>query len=75
MKAGSLLENEKAEAPALVKEHDEKAEKAYWHKWIESRPTQFIALTTVLILIGGLVEMIPTYLVESNVPTIASVKP
>jgi len=74
-KSGSLLAQEKAEAPALEREHDHKAERAYWHRWIESRPTQFVALTTVLILIGGVVEMVPTYLVESNVPTITSVKP
>ena len=30
---------------------------------------------TIAILIGGAVEMIPTFLVKSNVPTIASVKP
>ncbi len=74
-KTGSLLAQEKAEAPALEREHDPKAERAYWHRWIESRPTQFVAATTVLILIGGVVEMVPTYLVKSNVPTIASVKP
>jgi cytochrome c oxidase cbb3-type subunit I/II len=36
---------------------------------------QFALLATAVILIGGLVEVIPTYLVKSNVPTIASVKP
>ena len=29
----------------------------------------------VLILIGGIVEMVPTFLIKSNVPTIASVEP
>jgi cytochrome c oxidase cbb3-type subunit I/II len=29
----------------------------------------------VVILIGGIVEMVPTFLVKSNVPTIAAVKP
>lgn len=74
-KSGILEAEEKAEAPALEKAHDKEAEKAYWHHWIESRPVQFLVATTVLILIGGAVEMIPMYLVESNVPTIASVKP
>jgi cytochrome c oxidase cbb3-type subunit I/II len=32
-------------------------------------------LTLIVILIGGAVEMIPTFLIKSNVPTIASVKP
>ena len=74
-KSGTLLADEKAEAPALEKLHDPEAEKAYWHHWIESRPVQFLIVSTVLILIGGAVEMIPMYLVKSNIPTIASVKP
>jgi cytochrome c oxidase cbb3-type subunit I/II len=28
-----------------------------------------------MVMIGGIVEFIPTFLIESNVPTIASVKP
>ena len=35
----------------------------------------FTALAILAILIGGLVEIIPMYLVKQNVPTIASVKP
>jgi cytochrome c oxidase cbb3-type subunit I/II len=45
------------------------------HRWIERKPVQFTLLALVLILIGGLVEIIPTYVVKSNIPTIASVKP
>jgi cytochrome c oxidase cbb3-type subunit I/II len=45
------------------------------HRWLEKRPIQFAALALVVILIGGLVEVIPTYVVRSNVPTIAAVKP
>lgn len=32
-------------------------------------------LSLVVILIGGIIEMIPTFMIKSNVPTIASVKP
>jgi cytochrome c oxidase cbb3-type subunit I/II len=32
-------------------------------------------LTTVAILIGGLIQILPTILVKSNIPTISSVKP
>ncbi len=74
VKSGSLVANEETQAPALVKISGS-AEKAYWHRWIESRPVQFILAATVLVLIGGMVEIIPTFLVKSNVPTIASVKP
>ena len=72
--AGSLLADEKAEAPALEKEY-KKVEGAHWHHWLEGKAVHFVAWTTVAILIGGAVEMIPLYVVESNVPTIASVKP
>jgi cytochrome c oxidase cbb3-type subunit I/II len=46
-----------------------------WHRRLESRPVQFSALVLVVILIGGIIEYVPTTLVESNVPTIESVKP
>lgn len=49
--------------------------KQSWHRRLEGRPLQFTALTLVVILIGGIVEYIPTALVKSNVPTIESVKP
>lgn len=72
--AGKLIANEEAEAPALTKEYSiHKGE--HWHRWIERRPTQLMILSLVVILIGGAVEMIPTFLVKSNIPTIASVKP
>jgi cytochrome c oxidase cbb3-type subunit I/II len=72
--AGKLIANEEAEAPALTKDYaTHKGE--HWHRWIERRPTQLMILSLVVILIGGAVEMIPTFLVKSNIPTIASVKP
>ncbi|MFP8487730.1 cytochrome-c oxidase, cbb3-type subunit I [Gracilimonas sp. Q87] len=46
-----------------------------WHRRLEGRPLQFTALTLGVILIGGIIEYVPTALVDSNVPTIASVKP
>jgi len=73
VKIGSFVANENAEAPALDKEHIHSD--GHWHRWIERRPIQMLLASFVVILIGGLVEMIPTFLVESNVPTIASVKP
>ena len=36
---------------------------------------QFAVLTFVAVVIGGVVEFVPTALVRSNVPTIAAVKP
>jgi cytochrome c oxidase cbb3-type subunit I/II len=73
-RAGKLIANEEAEAPALVKaEKPHKGE--HWHRWIERRPVQLMIGSLVVILIGGAIEMIPTFMIESNVPTIASVKP
>jgi len=46
-----------------------------WHRALESRPAQFAFFTFVAVLIGGVVEFLPTALVRANVPTIASVKP
>jgi cytochrome c oxidase cbb3-type subunit I/II len=45
------------------------------HRWLESKAGLFTALSVVAILIGGAVEIIPLYLIRSNVPTISSVKP
>ncbi|MBG8556266.1 cytochrome-c oxidase, cbb3-type subunit I [Hymenobacter guriensis] len=75
-KAGSLLANEKAQAAPLMSEsQDPHAQGGHWHRWVERRPFQLAVGATVAILIGGAIEMIPTFLVKSNVPTIASVKP
>ncbi len=73
VKSGSLVEEEEVQAPALEKTKEEKS--GYWHRWIESRPIQFSLLAVVLVAIGGLVEIVPMYVVKSNIPTIESVKP
>src|SRR5215213_5655474 len=46
-----------------------------WHRALESRPVQFGVFTFLAVAIGGVVEFVPTALVRSNIPTIASVKP
>jgi cytochrome c oxidase cbb3-type subunit I/II len=71
---GTLIANEDAEAPALEANH-EKHKGEHWHRWIERKPTIMLVMSLIVILIGGAVELIPTFLVKSNVPTIASVKP
>ena len=71
---GTLFANEEAEAPALEKTYTKHAGE-HWHRWIERKPTPLLILSLIVILIGGLVEIIPTFLVKSNIPTIASVKP
>jgi cytochrome c oxidase cbb3-type subunit I/II len=71
--SGNFIANEAAEAAPLVKEGH--AKKEYWHRVIERKPVTMLVLSLILVAIGGLVQMIPTFLVKSNVPTLASVKP
>ncbi len=72
---GTFQREEKAQAVALSKVYqDPKGE--HWHRRIfERRPVALLFWSLIAILIGGLVEMIPTFLIKSNVPTISSVKP
>lgn len=72
--AGKLIANEPAEAAALEKVYVPQ-HAGHWHRWIERRPIQMLIGSLIVILIGGMVELIPTFMVKSNVPTIASVKP
>lgn len=72
-KGGNFVKDEPAEAPALEVVAGHKGE--YWHKWIERRPVQMLLASTVLILIGGMVEIFPMMLIDNNVPKIASVQP
>jgi len=45
------------------------------HRWLEAKPLLFTVLAVVAVLVGGLVEIVPMYLIKGNVPTISSVKP
>jgi cytochrome c oxidase cbb3-type subunit I/II len=74
IKQGSLVANEPAEAPALEKSTLFKKGE-FWHAVLEKKPITFTVLAVIMIVIGGAVEMIPTFLIKSNIPTIASVKP
>ncbi len=74
MKQGSFTANEAAEAPALEKS-TLFAKGDFWHAVLEKKPVMFTVLAVVAILIGGAVELIPTFLIKSNIPTISSVKP
>jgi len=73
-KLGSLIENEETEAPALIK-NSHKDSKEKWHRVIERKPIRMLIFSLIVILIGGVVEIIPTIVIDSNVPTIAEVKP
>ncbi|MBN7812362.1 cytochrome-c oxidase, cbb3-type subunit I [Algoriphagus sp. H41] len=73
-KQGTFAATEEDQAPALAKKvHHEAGE--FWHRAWERKPIFFTVLATLAIAIGGAIEIIPTLLVKSNVPTIAAVKP
>src|SRR5262249_55473280 len=75
-RSGQFVPEQEVQAAPLVPGSGRPPGKAFWgHRWLEAKPLLFTALAVVAILIGGLVEVIPMYLIKNNVPTIASVKP
>ena len=76
-KSGVFVPEVEARAAALKDQavHEGAGADPYKHRWLESKAVLFTVLTVIAILIGGLVEIIPLYLVKKNVPTISSVQP
>jgi cytochrome c oxidase cbb3-type subunit I/II len=73
-KNGNFLADEAAEAPALAKNVVVKGNE-HWHRIIERKPFMMLVFSLVLVALGGLIEMIPTFMVKNNIPTISEVKP
>jgi cytochrome c oxidase cbb3-type subunit I/II len=48
---------------------------AVWHRAWERKPLKLTVWVTVAVLVASLFEIIPTFLIRSNVPSISSVKP
>ncbi|WP_179339643.1 cytochrome-c oxidase, cbb3-type subunit I [Winogradskyella ludwigii] len=67
--------DELAEAPALKRVSKSRVSGEGWHTWLERKPVLLTIYATIAILIGGVVQIIPTIVVKSNIPTISSVKP
>ncbi len=61
-----------AAAPAREKKI---ATGGHWHRWIEGRMGWMSFMSLVVVAIGGMIEIIPMLIMESNVPRISSVKP
>jgi cytochrome c oxidase cbb3-type subunit I/II len=72
MKAGEFIGDQEAQAPALDRVQESPK---LGHRWLEGVPVTFTVLTTVAVVVGGLIEIVPMFLIKENVPTIASVKP
>ena len=75
IRAGNPITDEAAEAPALEKISKRRRLGEKYHSWLERRPVQLTLLATVTILIGGVIQIVPTLLVKSNIPTISYVNP
>jgi cytochrome c oxidase cbb3-type subunit I/II len=75
VKAGQFSKETEAMAPALMPLSSKRTDGESRHRWLERKPVQFLLLALVVILIGGAVEIIPMYLIKTNIPTISSVKP
>ena len=73
-KSGAFIPEESASAPALVRAVGRMPGESL-HRYIERRPMPLLIMSLIVILIGGVVEIVPTMLVKSNVPTIAAVQP
>lgn len=73
-KQGTLVADEAAQAMPLEPVHTIEKEGA-WHRRLERRPIQFMVVALVVILVGSVIELMPTLTISSNIPTIASVKP
>ncbi|NOS55250.1 MAG: cytochrome-c oxidase, cbb3-type subunit I [Cyclobacteriaceae bacterium] len=70
--AGKFIANEEVEVAPMIKTSNTGGG---WHHALESKPVLFTTLALVAILIGGVIELVPTFLIKSNIPTIATVKP
>ncbi|AXT62310.1 cytochrome-c oxidase, cbb3-type subunit I [Aquimarina sp. AD10] len=75
IRSGSAVTDELAEAAALQKVTKKRTAKEGYHTWLERRPVKLTIFATIAILIGGIVQIVPTLMVKSNIPTITSVKP
>jgi cytochrome c oxidase cbb3-type subunit I/II len=73
-KQGSFAKEEQAEAPALEKFKDP-LKRGVIHRFIEGKPALFILLTLITVLTASVFEFVPMFLIKSNIPTIASVRP
>ena len=75
VRAGRAVEDELAEAAALPKVTHKRTAGETYHSWLERRPVKLTIYATIAILIGGMVQIIPSLMVDEYVPVISSVKP
>jgi cytochrome c oxidase cbb3-type subunit I/II len=59
----------------IAKEIEAKVIQGWFHRVWERKPIRFTVFTTIAVIVASLFEIIPTFLIRSNVPSIASVQP
>jgi cytochrome c oxidase cbb3-type subunit I/II len=74
-KSGKFEHETVAQAAALTQEEPANDDHPYKHRWLEAKPLTLTALALVAVAIGGVIEIVPMFLIKNNVPTITSVKP
>jgi len=74
IKQGTFIANEAAEALPLSAQPMPVGH-LHWHTIIERKPLRFLLFALIAVSIGGAVELIPTFMINDNIPTIAAVKP
>lgn len=72
---GSKITDELAEAAPLTPVTKRQTAGEGYHTWLERRPIKLTFYATIAILIGGMVQIIPSLMVDDYVPIISSVKP
>lgn len=72
---GRTVTDELAEAAPLERVTKKRTRKEGYHTWLERRPVKLTIFATIAILIGGMVQIIPSLIVDDYVPVITSVEP
>jgi cytochrome c oxidase cbb3-type subunit I/II len=75
VRQGSKVTDELAEATPLQRVTKKRTAKEGYHTWLERRPVKLTIYATIAILIGGMVQIIPSLVVDEYVPVISTVKP
>jgi cytochrome c oxidase cbb3-type subunit I/II len=76
-KQGQFVPEVEVQAPPLAAavSHESDAKIGWGHRALESRPMLLAGIALVAVVIGGVIEFVPMWVIKENVPTIASVKP
>jgi len=73
-RSGVPVDDTEVAVARKVEAHTEGSD-PYKHRWLEARPMLLTVLAFVAVAVGGLIEIVPMFLIKENVPTISSVKP